>query len=623
MTARELLFGRPLASHEEGVETIGPLTGVAVLGLDALASVSYGPEAALTVLLPAGPAGVRAMMPIVAAVIVVLFLVFLSYRQTIAAYPDGGSSYTVGKQNLGTTAALLAAGALALDYVLNVAVAISAGVGALVSAAPALQPHTLALCVSLLALLTILNLRGIRSTGLVFTGPTYLFVAALATVMIVGAVKAIAAGGSPAPSSPMPAPGNAAAGLGLWLVLRGFASGCTAMTGVEAVSNAVPIFRAPAVRPAQKTLTLIVLILAGLMAGEAVLCRAYHIGATVPGSSGYESVLSQLTRAVAGRGWFYFLAMGAVFAVLCFSANTSFAAFPRLCRLLAEDQFLPSTFGHRGRRLVYAPGIIFLTVVAALLLVAFGGVTDRLIPLFAIGAFLAFTLSQLGMVAHWRRSGGAGAKRAMATNAIGAAATGVTLVVIAISKLTEGAWISLLLIAAIVLGLRLMNRHYRRVDQQMRDVAPLTFDQLASPIVVVPLRQLDRASREALALALGLSSEVQAVQFLTDAPGEQDDLDARWSPIVDAPARAAHAPVPQLVVIRSKYRNLLRPLLEHVRRLAALHPDRYIAVIIPEVVERRWYGQILHRHRAALLKTGLLRWGGARVAIVDVPWHLE
>jgi amino acid transporter len=622
MNLRRILFGRPLASQEQAAEALGPLTGVAVLGLDALASISYGPEAALTVLAPTGMAGVRAMLPIVAAVIAVLVLVFLSYRQTIAAYPDGGSAYTVAKTNLGTTAGLLAAAALALDYVLNVAVAISAGVGAVVSVVPALQPHMLALCLALLAALTIMNLRGIRAAGLALTGPTYLFVVALASVMIVGAVKVLAADGAPTPASPLPSPVRAEAALGWWLAIRGFASGCTAMTGVEAVSNAVPTFREPTVRVAQRTLTLIVLIVIGLIAAEAVLCRAYHIAATPPGSSAYESVLSQLARAVAGRGWFYFVCMAAVFAVLCFSANTSFAAFPRLCHLLADDRFLPAAFGHRGRRLVYTSGIILLAAVACVLLLVFGGVTDRLIPLFAIGAFLAFTMSQLGLVAHWRRSRDAGAKRAMTMNAIGAAATGATLLVIAVSKLREGAWLSLLLIGAIVLGLRALNGHYRRVYQEIADVAPLAFDDRTPPLLLVPLRQLDRASREALTIALQLSSEVQAIQFLTDAPGEPDDLTARWGPMVEEPARAANAPVPQLVVIRSKYRNLLQPMLEHVRRLAALHPARYVAVVIPEVVKRRWYEQLLHRHRAALLKAGLLRWGGGRIAIVDIPWHL-
>jgi amino acid transporter len=623
MNLRRILFGRPLASQEEGAQALGPLSGVAVLGLDALASVSYGPEAALTVLAPTGMAGVRALLPIVAAVIAVLVLVFLSYRQTIAAYPDGGSAYTVAKTNLGITAGLLSAGALALDYILNVAVAIAAGVGAVVSAVPALQPHMLAICVALLAALTIVNLRGLRATGLAFTGPTYLFVAALAVVMIVGAVKVLAAGGSPVPASPLPAPDKAAAALGWWLAIRGFASGCTAMTGVEAVSNAVPTFREPKVQLAQRTLTLIVVIVIGLIAGVAFLCRAYHIGATAPGTAGYESILSQLTRAVVGRGWFYLVCMAAVFAVLCFSANTSFAAFPRLCHLLADDRFLPAAFGHRGRRLVYTSGIIFLGAVACVLLVAFGGVTDRLIPLFAIGAFLAFTMSQLGLVAHWRRSRQAGAKRAMTMNALGAAATGATLLVIAVSKLREGAWISLLLIGAIVLGLRAMNAHHRRVHQQIGEVAPLAFDHRTPPILLVPLRKLDRPSREALAIALQLSADVQAVQFLTDAPGEPDDLTAQWGPVVEEPARAANAPIPRLVVIRSKYRNLLRPLLEHVRRLAVLHPARYVAVVIPEIIEHRWYEQLLHRHRAALLKAGLLRRGGARIAIVDIPWHLR
>jgi amino acid transporter len=400
MSLRELLFGRPLRSEEQEAQKIGPLRGIPVLGLDALASAAYGPEAALTILIPAGAAASAYIGPVSAVIIALLALVYLSYRQTIAAYPNGGGSYTVASENLGRIPGLIAASALALDYVLNAAVAISAGVGAVVSAVPALLPHTLALCLAILALLTLVNLRGVRESGLVFMAPAYAFLGCLGVTIVIGVVRALGAHGHPVPVATPPVPGRATAAVGTWLVLRAFASGCTAMTGVEAVSNGVPIFKDPAVRMAQRTLTVIVASLAALLAGIAYLSHAYGIVATPPGRAGYESVLSQLIAAVTGRGVFYYGAIASVVAVLCLSANTSFAGFPRLCRVLALDEYLPAEFAHPGRRLVYSVGIVGLALLAGLLLVVFGGITDRLIPLFAVGAFLAFTMSQAGMVVH-------------------------------------------------------------------------------------------------------------------------------------------------------------------------------------------------------------------------------
>ena len=404
----DLIFGRRLASTEEDGQRIGPFTGVAVLGLDALSSAAYGPEAALTLLLPLGAAGIAHLLPITALIIGILFLVYLSYRQTIRAYPNGGGSYTVVKENLGQRWALLAGAALALDYILNVAVGISAGVGALVSAAPALQPHTLALCLAILGFLTLVNLRGTRESGFTFLVPTYLFVASLLAVLVLGCWRASMSGGHPAPMvAPLAfaAPTEIAGG---WLLMRAFASGCTAMTGVEAVSNGVPVFRAPTIANANRALSMIIALLVVLLGGVAYLCSAYGIGATDPGAAGYQSVLSQLAGAVLGRGALYYVTMGSVVAVLALSANTSFADFPRLCRVIALDRFLPDVFAIRGRRLIFSYGVIALSVFAGALLIAFDGTTDRLIPLFAIGAFLAFTLSQAGMVQHWRRLGGGG-----------------------------------------------------------------------------------------------------------------------------------------------------------------------------------------------------------------------
>ncbi len=618
-----LLFGRPLRTSEEQGERIGTLRGVPVLGLDALASAAYGPEAALTVALPLGLAATRLIEPIVAAIIVVLALVALSYQQTIAAYPDGGGSYTVASQNLGRMAGLVAASALALDYILNVAVAIAAGVGAIVSAAPTLLPLTLWLCLAILAGLTIVNLRGVREAGLVFMAPTYLFVLCLGGAILLGVVKSIAAHGHPLPMSPLPRPRPiAGTALGAWLLLRAFASGTTAMTGIEAVSNGVPLFKEPRTVRAQRTLVTIAAILILLLAGIAFLSRSYGIAATPPGRAGYESVLSQLVRAVAGRHAFYYVTIASVVTVLCLSANTSFADFPRLCRLLALDQYLPSGFAHRGRRLVFSAGIIVLALLAGALLVVFGGVTDRLIPLFAIGALLAFTMSQWGMVAHWRRRRGAHARRSMLLNGAGAVATSATVLVVAASKFTEGAWITVLVIPLFIALLLRIHTAHVRVDRELAAAGPFDIAPLPPLVVVLPIKRLDRVARKALRLAMRISPEVEVIHVLTDEP-RMEDLRRRWTELVASPVRAAGYPPPTLVSVPSAYREFVRPVVRHIRSLCRVHPDRYVAVVIPDVVERRWYDYPIRNLRALMLRTALLLRGGPHVLIVDTPWHLR
>ena len=622
----ELVFGHPLRSDEESTETIGPVRGVGVLGLDALASAAYGPEAALTVLLPAGAFALRAIGPIMAVIIALLVAVYLSYRQTIAAYPGGGGSFTVASQNLGRVPGMMAASALALDYILNVAVAIAAGVGAVVSAVPSLLPYTLALCLAILGLITILNLRGIREAGIVLMTPTWLFVAALGITLVVGVVKTLLAGGHPAPvAAPPPMHATTMTALGAWLVVRAFANGTTAMTGVEAVSNAVPIFREPTVKHAQRTLTLIIAILVGLLVGIAFLAHAFHIGATVPGRTGYQSVLSQLIAAVMGRGAFYYVSIAAILAVLCLSANTSFAGFPRVCRLLALDDLLPPSFAHRGPRLVFTQGILVLAALSAVLLIVFGGITDRLIPLFAIGALTAFTLSQWGMVAHWlHRPGERRRLRSLAINGIGATATSITVVIVLASKLVEGAWISLLVIGAFMGLLQAYQHHRRLVDRMVgRGTAPracLAIPEHEPPIIVVPIARLDRVACKGLALAVTMSPEVHAVQVLTDDP-DRTDLRPLWEELVVDPMRAQGLSPPQLATVPSQYRELFTPLLGYVRRVAAEHPRRFVAVIVAELVPRRWYHR-LFRTRQMLLKALLRHHGGPQVVILDTPWHL-
>jgi amino acid transporter len=618
----DFIFGRRLASTEEGEQQIGPVTGVAVLGLDALSSAAYGPEAALTLLIPLGAVGLAHVVSITTLIVVILLIVYFSYRQTIAAYPNGGGSYTVAKDNLGQRWALLAGAALALDYILNVAVGISAGVGALVSALPVLLPFTVPLCLAILIFLTLINLRGTRESGLAFLLPTYLFVATLGVVILVGGIKTALAGGHPQAVGAPPklaAPVEAAS---LWLLMRAFASGCTAMTGVEAVSNGVPVFKPPTIKHAERTLTTIIAILVALLAGIALLCRVYHIGATAPGAAGYESVLSQLTRAVLGRGPAYYVTMSAVVAVLALSANTSFADFPRLCRILAVDRFLPDAFAVRGRRLVFSYGVIVLALVSGFLLLVFGGVTDHLIPLFAIGAFLAFTLSQAGMVQHWRRVGGPAARHSLWINGLGATATGITLVVVVVSKFTEGAWIAVLVVPVLVFTFSRISRHYASVSKEVAEDQPLSLDGTRGPIVIVPVQSWSKLTSRGLRFALEVSKDVRALHILTQ-DSTISELTVVWEELVGAPARLAGLPVPQLILRKSTYRQFFAPLVAYVEQLRDANPERDIVVIVPDLVVRRWYHSILHNNRGTLLRALLRIRGGPRVVVVNTPFYLR
>jgi amino acid transporter len=620
MSLIDTILGRPLASREAGDQRIGIARGVATFGLDALSSAAYGPEAALTVLLPLGAAGLTFILPITTAIVILLGIVYFSYRQTIAAYPNGGGSYTVARENLGANAGLLAAAALMTDYVLNVAVGISAGVGALISAVPNLQPHTLTLCLVILVLLTLVNLRGVGAAGTLFLLPTCIFIVSLCATVAWGVLATISAGGHPQPVVP-PAPlPKVAEVVSVWLLLRAFASGCTAMTGVEAVSNGVQAFREPVVANARRTLTIIIAILIVLLLGIAYLARAYHIGATEPGTPQYQSVLSQLIGAVAGRGIFYWISIVAILVVLCLSANTSFADFPRLCHAVASDGYLPYSFTDRGRRLVYSEGIWVLAILSGVLLTAFGGVTDRLIPLFAVGAFLAFTLSQSGMVAHWWKSQERGALASMAVNALGASATALTVVVVAVVKFMAGAWIVVLLVPSLVALMLAVRRHYRRIE---RETAPrgLKLNDLLEPLVIVPIIAWNSIAENALRVALSLSREVEVLHVESEDSGRS--LKELWPSCVEQPAREAKQAIPRLTVLKSPFRFVVQPILDHVLEVERKNPNRTIAVLLPELVERQWYQYFLHNQRARILAARLLLQGEHRIVIVNVPWYLR
>ncbi|MFZ5890725.1 MAG: APC family permease [Myxococcota bacterium] len=617
MRLADWILGPPLSTRDDARERLGAAAGVGVLGLDALASAAYGPEALLTVLIPLKAHAVEHLVPLVGAILLLLAVVGLSYRQTIAAYPNGGGAYTIVKENLGEQPALLAAAALALDYLLNAAVAVSAGVGALVSAIPSLLPHTLPVCLFVLLFLTLINLRGVRATGAAFLLPTYAFVLSLFVAIAIGAVGVFTRGLPPIPQGAAAGVGTAASA---WLLLRAFANGCTALTGIEAVSNGVPIFKEPAARTAGRSLLLILGTLMVLLAGIAFLCRAHGIVASVPGEHGYQSILSKIIQASVGRGPLYYVMIGSVIFVLALSANTSFADFPRVCRMLARDRFLPEPFIHRGRRLAFSHGIIVLSVLAAVLLLIFGGMTEGLVPLFAVGALSAFTMSQVGMVAHWRRQGGTGARWSVALNAVGALATGATLLVVITSKFREGAWLSLALVVAMLVLFRRVRRHYDFIAEATATNATL---ELASepPIAVVPLRRWDAVSLKALRFALSTTSEIIAVQVLT-FDRHVDDLSERWDELV-GPVDAAGKRRPELVVLRSEYRQLFQPLVNFILQLAQAKPDRQIAVVVPELIETRWYQRLLHNQTASFIRALLLLRGGPQIVVITTPWYLR
>jgi amino acid transporter len=622
MNLIDVIVGKPLKTSDERAEQIGPLAGIPIFGLDGLSSAAYGPEAALSLLIPLGLAGVHYILPVSLAIIALLFIVYISYLQTIAAYPSGGGSYTVARSNLGAFPGLLAAAALLTDYILTAAVGISAGVGALVSAVPSLEPHTVLLCVVILAIITVLNLRGVHDAGVAFMLPTYLFVGTLLILIVAGVIRVLMSGGHPVPITPLPVPGPVTATVSFWLLLKVFASGCTALTGVEAVSNGVKAFREPGVKNAQRTLTVIIFVLAFLLAGISYLVKAYGVVATDPGQPGYQSVLSMLLAAVFGKGAFYYVTIAAILFVLSLSANTAFADFPRLCRAIAQNNYLPHVFGYRGRRLVYTYGIVVLAVLTGFLLVLFGGVTDRLIPLYAVGAFLAFTLSQAGMVMHWVKKRGPHWLKSAMVNGLGAFVTGVTVVVVLVAKFVDGAWITVIFIPMLIVVFFKVRRHYHVVTVATTcttGVEPAS--DKSTPIAVVPIDRWSRVSKQALELASKMSTEIIAIHV---EPGEHSQLlRDDWERYVEKPFRRAGLQSPSLAILPSPYRFVIVPIVQYILELSKNYPQRQVVVVIPQLVEDHWYEYFLHNQRGRLLEWALLAQGNQRIFTVSSPSYLS
>ena len=600
---KRALVGPPMPLAQAHHERLRKRVALAVFSSDAMSSVAYATEEILLVLVLSGTVALHYSVPISLAITGLLAIVAISYQQTIHAYPSGGGSYIVARANLGAVAGLIAAAALLVDYVLTVSVSVAAGVAAVTSAFPELTPHRVALGVACVAVIALANIRGVRESGRIFAVPTYFFLVTFGFMILEGFFR-LATGSLPRTPPPAVAPAEA---LTWFLVLRAFSSGCTAMTGTEAISNGIPAFRAPESRNAAITLGWMAVILGSFFIGLTVLANRLGI---VPIAD--ETVVSQIARRLHGTGVFYYAVQAATALILVLAANTSFADFPRLSSLLARDRYVPRQFANLGERLVFSNGIMVLGTMAALLLVIFGGETHALIPLYAVGVFISFTLSQSGMVRHWLKDRVPGWRHKIVINGLGALATGVVTLVIAATKFTHGAWIVVLVIPTLVGTFLAMRRHYDDVAEQ------LSLEGLSGPpdlrhTVLIIVGDLHRGVVRAVQYAktLAPTAAVRAVFVETD-PARTAKLEEKW-------ARWGLG-VP-LVILNSPYRSLLRPLVEYLDALQAQGDDHMVTIVIPEFLPSRWWQHILHNQTALLIKGTLLF--RKNTVVVDVPYLLK
>jgi amino acid transporter len=601
---KRLLVGKPIPSSLAHHERLSRVTGLAVLSSDALSSVAYATDFILATLVVAGVAAFRYAIPISLVIAALLAIVAFSYRQTIHAYPTGGGAYIVAKENIGATAGLIAAASLLVDYTLTVSVSISAGVLAITSAFPRTDVYRVEMCLVFLALLMVGNLRGIRESGRIFAVPTYFFVCSISVLILAGLYHYVT-GGVEQLTVPLP-PGAGQGRLTTFLLLTAFANGCTAMTGVEAVSNGVPAFRPPESKNASATLVAMAVLAIGMFVGITVLAHAYGVI-----SNSAESGVSQLGRAIFGdRTILYYLLQAATTMILVLAANTAYADFPRLASIVARDRYLPRQFMNQGDRLAFSNGILVLSVFAAVLIIVFRGDTQLLLPLYMIGVFVSFTLSQTGMVIHWRKTKEAGWKTSALVNGFGAVVTGIVLVIVAVTKTVEGAWIVLLLIPLIVLLFNGTRRHYDHVASQLtlRGYAP---QMRAHNTVIMPIGGMQRAVVEALRYAETLSDDVRAVYVDTDARAT-DQIRNDWE---------TWGGRVTLVVLPSPYRSVMEPLLDYIRGVERDRPEDYVTVILPEFVPARWWQHLLHNQSALLIKGALLF--RPNTVVTSVPFHLS
>ncbi len=601
---KRVFVGTPIPTHLAHHERFSRTTGLAILSSDALSSVAYATEEILRVLLIGGVAGLWLVTPIGAIIAGTLAIVAFSYRQTIHAYPNGGGAYIVAKENLGRIPSLVAAASLLIDYVLTVAVSIAAGVAALTSAFPDLHVSRVELSIAFVGVLMLGNLRGIRESGRIFAIPTYFFIVSILTLLAVGAWRALTGG-----IVPVPAPAPLAAGhaglLTTFALLTAFSNGCTAMTGVEAVSNGVPAFKPPESRNAAATLVAMAALSIVMFLGITLLAHAYGI---VPNDA--ETVVSQIARGTfGGRGLPYYFVQAATMLILVLAANTAYADFPRLASIVARDRFLPRQFMTQGDRLAFSNGIMILSVLACVLLFVFGGDTHALIPLYMIGVFVSFTLSQAGMVRHWYHSRQPGWRSSALINGFGATVTAVVLVIVTITKAAEGAWIILLMIPLLVVVFEVTRRHYDSVaaNLTLRGWNP---GAAGRHVVIVPVGGVQRAVVQALRYAAALSADVRAVYVELDESSSAA-IRRDW---------ATWGQGTTLVTLPSPYRSLLEPLLEYIEQVQREDPHGYVTVVLPEFVPKRLWQHLLHNQHALLLKGALLF--KPNLVVTSVPFHL-
>ncbi|MCU0490486.1 MAG: APC family permease [Chloroflexaceae bacterium] len=611
---KRFLVGEPIATEHQHNERLSKVTALAVFSSDALSSVAYATEAILAVLLLAGSVALGLSLPIAVGIALLLMVVAFSYRQTIRAYPKGGGGYIVARENLGDTPGLVAAGALLIDYVLTVAVSISAGVAAITSLAgnwgyPGLKEYAVELALFFILLVSLANLRGVKESGAIFAVPTYAFILGMLAMISYGLVSDWIFGSTPVTHAHAPEIPLTGEAVGLWLVLRAFAAGCTALTGIEAISDGVPAFRQPESKNASATLTWMVGVLTLMFLGITWLAHAHN---AVPNEFTHETVVSQIARSVFGDGSIYFFIQIATALILVLAANTAYADFPRLASFLSRDRFLPRQFSSRGDRLVFSNGILALGVFSALLVIFFQANEIALLPLYAVGVFISFTLSQSGMVRRHLRIKEEGWRKGIAINGLGAFLTAVVMVVLAVTKFTHGAWVVLLLIPLLVLMFRAIHAHYKNVSEQLSLEKACKPAPLRRHTAVVLVSGMHKGVLPALRYAQAIASDNVTAVYVNLDPDVTVRFKERWQEWCCG--------VP-LVVLDSPYRSLLSPLLKFIDEYDRRYSDDVLTVVLPEFVPAHWWEHLLHNQTGLLIKTALLFRKGK--VVTSVPYHLE
>jgi amino acid transporter len=600
---KKFLIGKPLASRELVHQRLSKKVALAVFSSDALSSVAYATEEILLVLVPAGLAAVHLSFPIAVAIGILLIILIISYNETIQAYPSGGGAYVVAKENLGQFPGLIAGAALLTDYVLTVSVSAASGVAAITSAVPSLYDHRVAICLVCIFLITLANLRGVRESGAIFAFPTYLFIISFILMLGIGLYQYLFGG---RPVHPLAPPlGGSLATLNYFLILRAFSSGCAALTGVEAISNGVPAFKAPEPLNARVTLIWMGVILFSLFMGITMLSQAFHI---LPQEN--ETVVSQLARTIFHGGFFYYLIQSATALILFLAANTSYADFPRLSSLLARDSYLPRQLATLGDRLAFSNGIILLGLASSFLIMLFQAKVHNLIPLYAVGVFISFTLSQSGMVVHWVKLRSRGWLQGIFINGVGAMATGVATLVIATTKFAHGAWMVILFIPLMIMVFLSIRKHYDRIVDQL---SPKAVDLVRPRLhrVIIPVSTFHKGTVRALTYAKSISNDVRAIYVAMDPQrtAKIQDIWKEWK--IDFP----------LIILETHYRSIVQPLVDYIDKLQEEDKDQLITVVLPEFVPAKWWQQILHNQTALLIRGIMLFKKG--VVITSVRYHLE